>query len=97
MITRATLRADGQTVGEAMDRDAAFLRSLGLDIPDGSPTLDEQREAFQETVRLAVLGAMDEAAQSLGQPHGWTDQDLPAIFPGVDAVADRLFDKHLFS
>lgn len=89
-ITRATRRADGLTVGEAMDRDAAFLRSVGIPAQDGQPTLDEKREAFQEKVRQSVLAALDSNAHN---EKAWTDSDLPALFKAIDPIADRLFDK----
>jgi hypothetical protein len=48
-----------------------------------------------ETVRLAVLDALDAAAVELyGQKHiGWKDHDLPELFRAIDAQAERIFDR----
>ena len=97
LITRATVRADGLTVGESMDRDAAFLRSVGIDAKDGAQTIDEQREAFKEAMRVAVLAALDETAKNrfgVGS-RGWTDRDLVGIFPAIDRHSATLFDRLL--
>lgn len=91
-ITRNTLRADGLTVGEALDRDAAFLRSIGIDAEDGAPTFDEQLEAATEAMRNAVLGAIDAQAPD---GKGWKDQDLKALFAAIDPIAERLHWKRL--
>lgn len=85
-ITRSTLRADGLTVGEAMDNDAAFLRSVGIPVLDGSPTPDERAEeehdARQQALRDAVIDALDIV---LGEGKGWQDSDLPQLFKALDA------------
>ena len=50
-------------------------------------------EKFQEQVRDVVLGALDQFARELlGHPdaRGWLDQELPALFAGVDAHAKAL-------
>lgn len=88
------MRADGITVGEAMDRDAAFLRSRGIDAKDGQPTYDEVREKFQDRVRNCVLDALDaEFAEEYGQRKGWTDRELSGLFPALDAHSAALFTR----
>lgn len=94
-ITRNTLRADGVTVGHAMDRDASFLRSIGINAPDGAPTLDEREEAYVDRIRDVVLAALDSVT-----PHsegGCRDSDLPLLFPAIDAQARRQFNRSLGS
>ncbi len=93
-ITRHTLRADGLTVGEALDRDAAFLRSIGIDASDGVQTCDERRNEFRDRMRKLVLEAMDLAAASVRE-GGPTDADLPTLFHAIDPVADRIFNRTL--
>lgn len=93
-ITRNTLRADGFTVGQALDRDAAFLRSLGINAKDGALTYDERRDEFREQMRKNVLAAMDLAAAEVSE-NGPTDTDLPALFRVIDPIADRIFNKTL--
>ncbi len=93
-ITRNTPRADGLTVGQALDNDAAFLRSIGFDAKDGALTFDERREEFRDQMRKNVLEAMDLTAASLRE-KGPTDADLPAIFGALDPIADRIFNKTL--
>lgn len=90
-ITRRTRRADGLTVGEAMDRDAAFLRSIGIDAKDGAPTLHEREEFWQERVRRAVLDALDAISP---EGKGWVDGDLPKLFEAVDAQAKAIWERH---
>lgn len=85
-IHRSTLRADGLTVGEALDRDAAFLRSLGIPAKDGALTFDEKRDELEERVRRAVLAALDAEFPQ----HKLTDAELPPVFKGLDAYVDRL-------
>lgn len=87
-ITRDTMRADGKTVGQSMDEDAAFLRSIGIDAKDGQPTFDEKRSAFQDKVRDAVLEALDKVSPS---GKGWGDGDLPNLFRGLDKHSEQLF------
>lgn len=87
-ITRNTMRADGKTVGQAMDEEAAFLRSQGIDAKDGQPTLDEMKETFKNKVRDAVLDAVDTVSPS---GKGWTDRDLPALFKSLDQHSETLF------
>jgi len=95
-ITRQTMRADGLTVGQAMDRDAALLRSLGIPAKDGALTFDEQRDEFQDEVRSAVLKALDGVLEAHGKTEkGWTDADLPTLFRALDKHAETLFDRHL--
>lgn len=92
MITRNTLRADGRTVGQAIDADAAFLRTQGFNAPDGALTFDEQREAFKEKIRLAVCEAFDQATGGWKfDKKGLQDTDLPVLFPVLDSISDRLF------
>lgn len=80
-ITRQTMRADGITVGQAMDRDAAFLRTIGFDAKDGAKTFDEIDEERSDLVRNAVLDALDSV---LGSERGWADSDLANLFPALD-------------
>jgi hypothetical protein len=87
-ITRDTMRADGKTVGQAMDEDAAFLRSIGIPAKDGEPTFDEKRMALQEKVRNAVLDALDSVSPS---GKGWEDKDLTALFKPLDQHSENLF------
>lgn len=89
-ITRNTMRADGITVGEAMDRDAAFLRSIGIDAKDGALTFDEQKSDFIEATRNAVLNALD---GSVKDGKGWNDGDLTDLFKSIDKIAERNFLK----
>ena len=89
-ITRDTMRADGKTVGQAMDEEAAFLRTMGVDAKDGQPTFDEKRAAFKEKVRSVILDALDGASPS---GYGWEDKDLTQLFKSVDKHADTLFDR----
>lgn len=88
------MRADGLTVGQALDRDAAQLRALGIDARDGARTFDEQRDEFTELVRKAVLDAMDEAAEGLtGSKHnGPKDGELAKLFAGIDPIAERIYN-----
>lgn len=90
------MRADGITVGEAMDRDAAFLRSIGIPCKDGQPTYDERlakreekREEFKDAFGHKILDAMDEANDG----RGWEDGDLSDLLPTIHAHAGKLFDK----
>ena len=87
-INRNTMRADGITVGEAMDQDAAFLRSIGVDAKDGQPTLDEKIENYINKVRDAVLEALDSTTNS---GKGWEDKDLTKLFEVIDAHAVTVF------
>lgn len=96
-ITRNTMRADGLTVGQALDKDAAFLRSIGIPAKDGALTLYEQREEMIEKFRKAVLDAMDVVAEEVtgDRENGPKDFELRELFRSVDAIADRVFDKTL--
>lgn len=76
-ITQNTIRADGLTVGEAMERDRQFLISIGVPIVPSEEQTDEHRNA----VRAAVLDALDLA---LGG-KGWIDAELPQLFKALDA------------
>lgn len=89
-ITRDTMRADGKTVGQAMDEDAAFLRSMGIDAKDGQPTFDEKRAILKDKVRNAVLDALDGIYPAT---QGWADKDLTVLFKSIDQHADTLFDR----
>jgi hypothetical protein len=89
-ITRDTMRADGKTVGQAMDEDAAFLRSIGVDAKDGQPTLDERRDILKEKVRKAVLDALDSVSPS---GRGWEDKDLTVLFKSIDLHSETLFNR----
>lgn len=90
MITRNTMRADGLTAGQAMDKDAAFLRSMGIDAKDGQPTFDEEQEAFIDQTRDKVLKALDETTED---GRGITDAELPELFKVIDKIAVRNFLK----
>lgn len=79
-ITRDTMRADGQTVGESMQKDAAFLRSVGIQ-PKTSMLPDEESEMRRDDIRTKVLDALDCV---LGG-KGWVDSDLPPLFKAIDA------------
>ena len=96
-ITRNTLRADGKTVGQAMDEDAAFLRSIGVNCPNEAPTYDEMSEEFREKMRQAVLDAMDEVAAGLtGNPNdGPKDSELPSLFAAIDRISEKIFIGHI--
>lgn len=96
-ITRDTLRADGLTVGQALDKDAAFLRAIGFDAKDGAPTLDEQRDELREKCRKAVLDALDNVADEMtaNRNNGPKDGELAKLFAGIDPIADRIFNKTL--
>lgn len=100
MITRNTLRADGLTVGEALDKDAAFLRSVGHARSSPSlraETLDEIREGYRETLRKAVLDALDEAAKEMtgDENDGPKDRELPKLFAGLAPIIERIVNKSL--
>lgn len=60
-----------------------------------TPTLDEERDAFVEQARKAVLDALDELAeQTTGASNdGPKDGELPALFQGIEPIARRMFDK----
>ncbi len=95
-ITRNTMRADGTTVGQAMDNDAAFLRSIGIPAKDGRLTFDEmeeikeqEREDFADDFGHKVLDAMDE----INGGRGWEDKDLSDLLPAIHKHAKKLFDR----
>ncbi len=95
MITRNTRRADGLTVGEALDRDAAALRSLGFDAKNGALPYDEALDAFKDRARKAVLDALDDLAAELTGDFndGPKDGELVKLFAGIDPIAERVFNK----
>jgi hypothetical protein len=94
-ITRNTMRADGLTVGESIDRDAAFLRSIGIPAKDGGLPYDEALEEFTDRCRQVVLDALDTLADEMtaNRENGWKDGELPKLFAGVDPIAQRIFNK----
>ena len=94
-ITRDTLRADGQTVGEAMDKDAAFLRAIGLNAKDGALPYDDAEERFIEQTRQVILNALDTVAEECtgNRNDGPKDRELPALFKAIDPIAKRMFAK----
>jgi hypothetical protein len=92
-ITRNTFRADGLTVGQAMDRDAAFLRSIGIPAKDGALTYDELRDQFQDRVRNCVLKALDEEFVDYAPGNEVLDKELGLFFPGLDELAKALFNR----
>ena len=90
------MRADGITVGEAMDRDAAFLRSIGHPAKDGRRTYDERIEAQEEKRQEfiyafghKVLDAMDEIVDG----NGWLDKDLSDLLPAIHKHAGKIYDR----
>ena len=87
-ITRDTMRADGKTVGQSMDDDAAFLRSIGINAKDGQPTFDEMKAKFKDKVRDAILDTLDSVSPS---GKGWLDKDLPTLFKALDNHSEELF------
>lgn len=87
-ITRNTMRADGITVGQAMDEDAAFLRSIGIPAKDGRLTFDEAKEQHIEKTRNSVLDALD---STMEDGNGWKDSDLTELFKTIDKIAERNF------
>lgn len=89
-ITRDTMRADGKTVGQAMDEDAAFLRSVGIDAKDGQPTFDEKRATLKDKVRNVVLDALDNIYPDV---QGWKDGELTVLFKSLDQHAETLFNR----
>lgn len=48
---------------------------------------------FQEDIRRVVLDALDGYAGRKGFGHGWKDEDLSALFVGVDAHAKTLAER----
>lgn len=89
-ITRDTMMADGTTVGQAMDADAAFLRSIGIDAKDGQPTFDEKKAILKEKVRSAVLDALDNIYPDV---QGWKDGELTVLFKSLDQHSEILFKR----
>lgn len=87
IITRDTMRANGKTVGQAMDEDAAFLRSVGIDAKDGQPTFDEKRVILKDKVRNVVLDALDNIYPDV---QGWKDGELTVLFIGSSAVYSQV-------
>lgn len=96
-ITRNTLCADGLTVGEKLDKDALFLRSIIFDIKDGPLDFNESQDAFREKCRQAVLDALDKMAEGMTDEYhnGPKDNELEKLFAGIDPIADRIFKKRL--
>lgn len=89
------MRADGMTVGESIDKDAAFLRSLGVDAKDGSLPYDQAKDEFRDRFRKSVLDAMDDMAleQTNNRENGPKDSELPALLRAIDPICDRIFNK----
>ena len=48
---------------------------------------------FQEDIRRVVLDALDGYAGRKGFGHGWKDEDLSALFAGVDTHARTLAER----
>ena len=48
---------------------------------------------FREGIRRSVLDALDNYAAQNGFGHGWRDDDLSALFAGVDAHAKTLANR----
>jgi len=78
-----------------MDKDAAFLRSVGLPAKDGQPTFDERREIFKEEIRDAILKTLDDVCEKQFSIAniGWTDADLMSLFPVIDSHSIKLFER----
>lgn len=96
-ITRNTMRADGITVGESLDREAAFLRSIGIPASDGQKPYQQQLSEYTDRVREAVLNALDQVdgKESPSDKGGWRDEDLSLLFKAVDAQAETQFWRNL--
>lgn len=102
-VNRQTIRADGLTVGEALQRDREFLISMGVTphashLPGEPLPYDEQCDDFKHMLRDSVLLALDEFAERHGNRKlGWQDGDLANLFPALDKHAAALFDRlHTF-
>lgn len=91
------MRADGLTVGQALDRDAAFLRSIGIDAKDVALPYDEALDQFKDKMRRAVLDALDDLAEETtgNRNDGPKDGELARLFAGLDPIAERVFNKSL--
>jgi len=89
-ITRDTMRADCKTVGQAMDEDAVFLCSVGIDAKDGKPTFDEKRDILKDKVRNAVLEAIDNIYPGV---QGCEDSELTVLFKSLDQHSETLFNR----
>ena len=48
---------------------------------------------FQEDIRRVILDALDGYAGRKGFGQGWKDEDLSALFAGVDAHAKTLAER----
>ena len=48
---------------------------------------------FQEDIRRVILDALDEYASRKRFGHGWKDEDLSALFAGVDAHTKTLAER----
>lgn len=84
-----TTRADGKTIAQVMQENAAFLNSIGIDAK-AEKDFEEEKEDFIEATRQAVLNALDEP---MPDKKGWTDKDLLALFKVIDKIAERNFLK----
>jgi len=53
------------------------------------------REWLRDDARTAVLEALGAWAANSGllSPDGWKDQDLPALFSGIDEQVDRVIER----
>ncbi len=89
-----TMRADGVSVCESMDKDASYLRSIGIQTKREKP-IDERLDDFRDEVRASVLRALDQVMESRrgSDEKGWKDADLPQLFKALDTHAKNLFDR----
>lgn len=92
-ITKDTMRADGVTVGQAMDQDRQFLKSIGVPTVENFMTPDEIHDERETAMRGDVLDALDNA---LGG-KGWIDSDLPDLFKALDRHLQRWESRNLES
>lgn len=92
-ITRNTMRADGITVGEAMDRDAAFLMGIGIPTKDGQPTHDEKEDALDEIAEEFAGKVLEKMDELVTDGKGWKDEDLKHLLPVLRAHGRTLIDR----
>lgn len=92
-VTKNTIRADGKTVGEAMEQDRKFLKSIGVPTVENFLTPDEIHDARETAIRGDVLDALDNA---LGG-KGWIDSDLPDLFKALSAHLKRWENRQQFN
>ncbi|MGR8917993.1 MAG: hypothetical protein ACU85V_00120 [Gammaproteobacteria bacterium] len=62
-------------------------------------TIRHTKEAATETIRLALMAALDQAVEALWgirrtESPGLRDEDLPELFRWIDQHVERLQDRH---